>query len=70
MSRLRLPPARRRRRRLPTPEAKQRFEDLVRRTGVERPQVLWAGDVRDATTRLEQNLTHQTQPSLFDGGVS
>jgi hypothetical protein len=48
--------------------AKQRREThaLALRLGIEPPSVMWRSQVRDATRRLAQNLTHHQQPSLLD----
>ena len=59
---------RRPRRRFAARHKVEYMRDVARRLGVEPPSAIWAADVDDAIRRLERNLTHQRQPSLFGEG--
>lgn len=65
--RVQLRAPRRSRRRLASQRDTERLRELARQTKVEMPRVIWAGEAKDAIRRLERNLTHHRQPSLFDG---
>lgn len=42
------------------------LRDLAHRVGVETPRVVWRFEADEAIRRLEKNLLHLQQPTLFD----